>query len=186
MVKWLPLLAVLSHWQWLSGGDGSVLVYILVKNISTDSSGEQQPHLCWRRKCDNSAGRVLGWALMNGKWRLESCPRTPTKHNLLPGWAVGIDWCHRQWLQAIYHSCDLSRLIKNCTLHYDHVFSSLLSMVSCTAVTGAKELGHLLGNRRNIWEINLSIDKPGHTYRINLKYFILWELFSNPSRLMML
>lgn len=77
-------------------GDGSVFVYILVKNISTDSSGEKQLYLCWGRKCDDSAGRVLGWALMNGKWKLESCPRTPTKRCVLPGWALGIDPCHGQ------------------------------------------------------------------------------------------
>lgn len=149
--------------------------------MSTDSSREQQPHLCWGRKCDNSAGRVLGWALMNRKWRLESCPRTPTKDYLLSVWAVGIDQCHRQWLQGIYHSCDLSRLTKKCTLHHDHVFSSLVSMVPSTAVTGAKQLGHLLGTRRNIWEINLSINKPGHTYLTSLKYLILREFYSYPS-----
>lgn len=86
---------------------------------------------------------------MNGKQRLESCPRTPTKRCVLPGWAVGIDLCHRQWLQAIYHLCDLSRLTKKCALHHDRPFSAFLSMVSSTAVTGAKELGHLLGARRN-------------------------------------
>lgn len=87
---------------------------------------------------------------MTGKWRLESCPTTPGKHYLIPGGAVGIDWCHGQWLQGIYHSCDLSRLTKKCTLLHDHVFSSLVSMVSSTVVTGAKQLGHIPETRRNI------------------------------------
>lgn len=130
----------------------SKLVCNLGKNTRTDSKGEQQTHLCWGRKCDDSTGRQF-WSedgsLVEQKTETWDLPQNTYNAlwvaRLLVLISVAGSSCNIPIIPVAFPSWP-----KNV---YCMWYSSLVCMVPSTAVTCAKlhspkHLEHLLGTRR--------------------------------------